>query len=94
MSQKMPSSVLSKSSINGISSPFVPSFLKAGPCFWEVLDKSIEKYGRTGGGVVCQAPGSAGDDGQSRHSDIFGFNFQGAAAGSLVRQGPSVAPGG
>lgn len=46
----MPSSVPSKSSINGISSPSVPSFLKAGPSFWEVLDKSIEKYGRTGGG--------------------------------------------
>lgn len=52
----MPSSVLSKSSINGISSPFVPSFLKAGPSFWEVLDKSIEKYGRTWGELCARLP--------------------------------------
>lgn len=88
MRQKMPSSILSRSSIHRIPSPFRPlCFLRAEPYCWEVLDKSLKNYRRPDG-AVCQSPDSLGDYGQNRHADIFGFHFQGALRGSLVTRGP------
>lgn len=87
----MPSTILSRSSIHRISSPFrPPCFLRAEPSCWEVLDKSLKNYRREGG-AVYQSPDGAGGYGPSRHTDIFGFHFQGALRGSLVTQG-SLSP--
>lgn len=88
MSPKMSSTILSRSSVHRIPSSFRPHcFLRAEPSCWEVLDKSLKNYTREGG-AVYQSPDSAGGYGQSRHTDIFGFHFQGALRGSLVTQGP------
>lgn len=87
MSEKMPSSVLSRSSENVISSPFFPSFPKAELSFCNFWIKAFEVWV---GGFVCQASDSPCKDVQSGHRGVFALNSQGAAA-RVLGQGPNAA---